>query len=115
MDEAIALNNVKYYRVTEHHARDRVFNWLIDLYTKKNRLWDGSDEFVFGGFLYYVLDYVGYGILFGVLWWLVGVMQSTKGDWYALFFLIIFVIVRIGMLLSAVRHGNRLVERGGGK
>ena len=111
LDEAIALHNVAFYRNTEKPARDKIFNWLVDLYTKKGKKWEKSDEVIFGGFIYVIADYFGYILLFGALWWFVTVMVRTKGEWHALFFLLIFLVVRVGMLLSAVRHSNRLHQK----
>ena len=110
LDPELALKNSKQYRTTEKHMRDKIYNWVVDLYTRKGKEFKSSDEFVFAGFTYTVVDYLGYVLLFTILWWLVGFMQKSQGDMHALYFLLIFIIVRLGMLLSAVRHGNRLKQ-----
>lgn len=111
MDEEVALHNVRYYRDTENAMKDKIFNGVVDLYTKKGKRWQKSDDVIFGGALYYISPYFGYILLFGALWWFVTAMLKTKGEWHALFFLLIFLIVRVGMLLAAVRHGNRILEK----
>jgi hypothetical protein len=99
----LSRRNSKQYRKTGQGAKDFIYNWMIDLYTKRGKLWQRSDEWVFGGFIYHVMGYFGYVMLFGALWWFVDKTQELKGEFHAIAFLLILLIVRIGMLLSAVR------------
>lgn len=104
----VSEHNRQFYKHTEYPSKDKIYNWVVDLYTKKGKKWEKSDTFVFSGALYIAYDYAGYLMLFWILWWFVGVLQRTKGEFYAIAFLMIFGLVRLGMILAAIRHGNRL-------
>jgi len=99
------------YRQTEYPSRDAVFNWIVRRHLAAGKKpWRKSDDVVWGGFLYHVLDYIFLLIYIWFVWWIVTLMYDHFGMFKAVVTLSIFVLIRLNSLIRQAKLTNRLLQ-----
>lgn len=104
------IDNSHFLKKTEYPGRDAIYNWLVKKYERKGKHWKKSDSAVFGGFLYYVWDFVPSLLFIWFTWWLVMLSYDHYGEFHAFVTLGIMLLFRLNALLRQVTMTNRLLK-----
>ena len=99
------------YRETEYPVRDAVFNWVVAKHLAAGKKpWRKSDDVVWGGALYHVLDFFFLVIYIWFVWWIVTLVYDKFGMFKAIVMLSIFALIRLNNIVKGVNLTNRLLK-----
>lgn len=101
-----ALNDSK-KKSTEFHIRDKVYNSIIDRYSKHDHEFNFGDEVVWGGSIYQVPDYFSYIVFFALFYWIGDKLYAAYGIAHVFMFFALLGIWRVNMLLRSVKKIQR--------
>jgi hypothetical protein len=90
--------------------RDKVFNFLVKRYEKKNHVWKWHDDFIFGGFIYYIWDWIPMLLYIYVTYLVVNYTYGRYGWFRGILVLGVMVLIRINALIRKVDLTNRLLK-----
>jgi len=110
-----SVDNSKFYRMTEHKLKDKVFNLVVLRYGYKGNKWQKSDDFVWGGFIYYIVDYFWLLIFIYFIYAMGNLLYNKYGLWKAVMFVVVMVLIRLNSLIKKVDQTNRLLKERLGK
>jgi hypothetical protein len=108
-----AVDNSKHYRSTGYRLKDRVYNSIVDRYSKNGHKWTTSDTFVWAGGIYEATTMLSYIIQLLFFWFLAMLAIRIRGDGDALYGVIaigVFILVRLGMLLKQLVAARKELE-----
>jgi hypothetical protein len=87
--------------------KDKIFNWVVQKYKKKNLPWRKSDQRVFHGFIYGALQYLGYVAFFAIMYWMLGIVQKNSGFERALIVVLLIILVRLNVIIQQFVRLNK--------
>jgi hypothetical protein len=88
-----------------------VFNWIVSRYGEKGNKWNASDDFVWGGFLYHILDFVFLIVFVTFVYWMAGIIYERYGVFRGAAFLVVMVLIRLNSLIRKTDMNNRLLKQ----
>lgn len=87
--------------------KDGIYNWVVKRYKKNNHPWKKSDEVVWGGFVYGVLDIGGVFLFVGIMYWLLDWTLSNHGFEKMIMVLGVILLVRVNILVRQIAALNK--------
>lgn len=87
--------------------KDRFYNWVVLRYRKHNHPWMKSDERVWGGFIYGVLDYVWLVVWVWLFWWLLNSIMKHQGFQQAVLAALLMLLIRLNLLIRKITELNK--------
>jgi hypothetical protein len=105
------IDNSASYRNTEHHFRDKVFNWFVRLYERKGKRWEGSDDFLFGGFIYVLWDLFASVVFVWIMYFLVNWVYDRYGLFRALSLIAVGLLLRINTMIRKLAHIEKTLQQ----
>jgi hypothetical protein len=107
----VSVDNSNYLRNTEYPMRDSIFNAVVKRYGVKGNHWKRSDDMVWGGALYHVLDYF-FMILFVYFVYIVANFTYNRyGVFKAAMVIVVMALIRLNALIRKVDLTNRLLKK----
>lgn len=104
--EALSIANEKYRQDTHHALGDKLFNWILDRYTKNGRAFKFSDAFVWKGSVYVLPEIFGYMIFFAIFLFLAHLSFKRYGDARTIVFFILLAIWRLNIIVKQLSKLN---------
>ena len=92
---------------TEGVLKDRVYNWIVDRYTKHNHKFNFSDKFVWSGVAYVVPETVGYMVFFAIFLTLAMLSFKKYGDARTIVFVMLLMLWRIQIMIKYLGKINK--------
>lgn len=89
--------NRRYKRDTESKAKDRVFNWIVNRYTRNDREFKFSDRFIWTGAVYTLPEMFSYIIFFALFLGLAHFSFERYGEARTIVFFILLLTWRVQM------------------
>jgi hypothetical protein len=81
---------------------DKVYNKIIDRYSKHNNRFEFSDRFVWSGAVYVLPEIFGYILFFALFYWIGGIILKNYG-WERMFmFFALLGLWRINILVRQI-------------
>lgn len=105
------VDNSKFVRHTEYPGRDAIFNAIVRRYGKKGNIWTKSDEFIWGGALYYVWDYFFALMFIYLVYWLATATYDRFGLFKAMMVVTAMTLLRINALVRKLTLNNQLMKK----
>lgn len=87
--------------------RDYCFNWVVARYKRNNHPWKQSDNVIFRGFFYNVVDYISLLLYLAFFWWLITATQRHFGDFKAIMVALAFIIIRLNLIARNLNKLNK--------
>ena len=97
---AIADANEAQRQSTPYPMKDRVFNWIVDRYTRNNHKFKFSDLFIWKGAVYVIPEIFGYLVFFAIFLLLAKMSFDRYGDARTIVFFILLGIWRLNMQIK---------------
>jgi hypothetical protein len=92
---------------TGQPLRDKAYNWVVARYKRNNHFWKKSDERVWGGFIYYVVDYIWLLTWIGLLWLIINSSLKRVGFEKTVFVVAIIFLIRLNSLIKQMVQLNK--------
>jgi hypothetical protein len=106
VDEEIKKFNDALKEDTESHLKDKLYNWLVDVHTRKGKKFTFSDRVVWKGAIYTIPELASYMIFFALFYFLGNIVYDKYG-WPRLFMLFMLLILwRLNMAVKYLRKIN---------
>jgi hypothetical protein len=88
---------------TEHILQDKIYNGIIDRYSRNGKKFEFSDKFVWSGSVYALPEIFGYIIFFAVFYFLGNSIYNRYGVIHFLMFFFLLGLWRLNILISLIR------------
>jgi hypothetical protein len=85
---------------TEKVFSDKIYNWLVDRYTKKHREFTFSDQFVWKGAVYVVPEFFGYIVFFAIFLLLASISFKKYGEARTIVYVLLFLLWRLNVMVK---------------
>lgn len=105
--EPIADVNERKKKQSGHPLGDMVYAWFIDLYTKRNKPFNWSDEVVFSFWCYSFPTIFGYIVFFLLFIWLGTIWIKKYGEIQTVIIFIMLVLWRLQVLIGIQSQMNK--------
>ena len=113
-DSGVALFNQKYRKDTENLLKDRIFNWIVDRYSRNGRKFEFSDRFVWTGAVYTLPEIFGYIIFFAIFLFLAHLSFKRYGEARTIVFVMLLMMWRLQIMIKVLHKisKGRVVIKG---
>lgn len=102
-EESVELYNFAFRKNTEHIFKDKIYNWILERYTRKGKRFEFSDQFVWSGSVYALPEIFGYIIFFAIFYWLGNKLYEHYGEIHVFMFFMLLVLWRLNMMVKILR------------
>jgi hypothetical protein len=104
------------FRQTEYPFRDKIFNNIVrrhlsDGKKKKGLPWTKSDDFVWGGSIYVVWDFIPQLLFLFFVYYIVNMTYDHYGWFKAITVLGVMVLIRVNSLIRQQQTTNRFLKK----
>lgn len=93
------VDNSEHLRHTDFPMRDRVFNWIVKRYERNKHEWTKSDDAVWGGFIYFIWDWIVILAFLYLMWFIFNLLRKGYDDVHAIAFLLIMILFRLNVMI----------------
>lgn len=110
MDKKPPVDNSEFYSLSEHKLKDMVFNAVVRRYGKNGHKWEKSDQFIWHGAIFVVIDYF-WMLVFVYFVYIAGSFIYNKyGLWRGVLFICVMFLIRINSMVRKLDATNRILK-----
>ncbi len=106
-DELKRKNDGKKASATGSVMKEKLYNKIIDRYTRKGREFVFSDEFIWKGSIYQIPEFFGYILFFMFFLWLAMISFKYYGEARTIVFVMLLIMWRANMMLKQLYQINK--------
>jgi hypothetical protein len=110
LEKPRTVDNSVHYRRTAYPRRDAVFNYVVKMYEKKGKVWQTSDDLVFGGFLYFWWDWFTVVMFLWFVYFVATWTYDRHGLFRGVAVIAVMALLRINALIREVRRTNKILS-----
>ena len=99
--------NKKWRKDTESILKDRLFNKIVDKYSRHGNIFNFSDRFVWTGALYVLPEIFGYILFFLFFFYLAMLSFKRYGEFRTYIFMALLIMWRLNIMLKYLAKVNK--------